>query len=41
MPKLPGFEGLTIFAKVLQMQSFVRAAAEFQLSKATWKPSSA
>jgi len=35
MSKLPDFEGLAIFAKVLQMQSFGRAAAELQLSKAT------
>ena len=35
MSKLPDFEGLAIFAKVLQMQSFSRAAAELQLSKAT------
>src|SRR5579862_2764832 len=35
MPKLPDFEGLAIFAKVLQMQSFARAAAELQLSQAT------
>src|ERR1700744_4986290 len=35
MSKLPDFEGLAIFAKVLQMQSFARAAADLQLSKAT------
>jgi DNA-binding transcriptional LysR family regulator len=35
MSKLPDFEGLAIFAKVLQMQSFSRAAAELQLSKST------
>ena len=35
MSKQPYFEGLAIFAKVLQMQSFARAAAELQLSKAT------
>ena len=35
MSNLPDFEGLAIFAKVLQMQSFARAAAELQMSKAT------
>jgi DNA-binding transcriptional LysR family regulator len=35
MSKLPDFEGLAIFARVLQMQSFARAAADLQLSKAT------
>jgi DNA-binding transcriptional LysR family regulator len=35
MSKLPDFEGLAIFAKVLQMQSFARAASDLQLSKAT------
>jgi DNA-binding transcriptional LysR family regulator len=35
MSKLPDFEGLAIFAKVLQMRSFVGAATELQLSKAT------
>jgi len=35
MAKLPDFEGLAIFAKVLQMQSFARAATELQMSKAT------
>jgi hypothetical protein len=34
MSKLPDFEGLAIFAKVLQMQSFVRTTSELQLSKA-------
>jgi DNA-binding transcriptional LysR family regulator len=32
---LPDFEGLAIFAKVLQMQSFAGAASELQLSRAT------
>ena len=35
MPKLPDFEGLAIFAKVVQMHSFVGAATELRLSKAT------
>jgi DNA-binding transcriptional LysR family regulator len=35
MSNLPDFEGLAIFAKVLQMQSFARAATELQMSKAT------
>jgi DNA-binding transcriptional LysR family regulator len=33
--KLPDFEGLTIFAKVVQKHSFVGAATELRLSKAT------
>jgi DNA-binding transcriptional LysR family regulator len=33
--KLPDFEGLAIFAKVVQMRSFTGAAAELRLSKAT------
>jgi DNA-binding transcriptional LysR family regulator len=32
---LPDFEGLAIFAKVVQMRSFVGAAEELRLSKAT------
>jgi DNA-binding transcriptional LysR family regulator len=35
MSKLPDFEGLAIFAKVVQMRSFVGAAEELRLSKAT------
>jgi DNA-binding transcriptional LysR family regulator len=33
--KLPDFEGLAIFVKVVQTRSFIGAAAELQLSKAT------
>jgi DNA-binding transcriptional LysR family regulator len=35
MAKLPDFEGLGVFAKVVEMRSFAGAAAELKLSKAT------
>src|ERR1700749_4246142 len=35
MANLPDFEGLAVFAKVVEVRSFARAAAELNISKAT------